>query len=54
MKKVGVALWAVFPDYYDPRLVISSRQFDRLGTREAYGLINESLDAVEFPPEKPR
>jgi len=50
--KIGVALWAVFPDYYDPRLVVSARRFDSLGTRKAYGLANESLDAAESPPRK--
>jgi len=50
--KIGVALWAVFPDYYDPRLVVSARRFDSLGTRKAYGLANESLDAAESPPRR--
>jgi hypothetical protein len=50
--KVSVALWAVLEEYYDPRLIVSGRQFDRLGPREAYGLINDSLDAAGFPIRK--
>ena len=47
--KVSVALWAVLPEYEDWRLVLAARQFDALGVTDAFGLINESLDAAKFP-----
>jgi hypothetical protein len=49
--EVNVALWAVLPEYYDPRFVVSGRQFDN-GPLSAYGLINQALDAAGFPLQK--
>jgi hypothetical protein len=39
-------------EYDDWRLVLSARQFDKLGLRAAYGLVHDSLDAAGFTPEK--
>jgi hypothetical protein len=50
--KVSVALFAVLPDYGDWRMVLAARAFDELGIRDAYGLLHESLSAVEIGPEK--
>ena len=50
--KASVALWAYLSEYEDWRMVISSRQFDALRLREAYGLLHTSLDAAGFAPEK--
>ena len=44
--KVNVALWAVLPEYEDWRLVVAARKFDLLGPLDAYGLLNDSLDAA--------
>ena len=44
--RVSVALWARLPEYEDWRLILSSRQFDALGTKDAYRLLNDSLDAA--------
>jgi hypothetical protein len=46
--KVNVALWAVLDEYGDWRLILSGRQFDTLGAREAYGLIRKALDTAGF------
>ena len=43
--KVRVALWAILPEYEDWRLVLSSRKFDAVDLRDAYGLFHEALDA---------
>jgi hypothetical protein len=48
--KVSVALWAVLSEYGDWRLVISSRQFDSLDLRDAYGLLHDSLAPAGFTP----
>jgi hypothetical protein len=50
--KVNVALWMYLSEYEDWRLVLSARQFDKLGLRAAYGLVHDSLDAAGFTPEK--
>lgn len=50
--KVNVALWMYLSEYEDWRLVLSARQFDKLGVRAAYGLVHDSLDAAGFTPEK--
>jgi hypothetical protein len=53
--KVSVAIWAYLPEYDDWRLIVSARQFDELGTRSAYQLLDRSLSAAglelgETPP----
>jgi len=49
--QVKVAVWAILPEYEDWRLVLSSRKFDVVGLTEAYGLLNDALDAAGFPFE---
>jgi hypothetical protein len=49
---VKVALWAYLSEYEEWRIVLSSRQFDTLGPLNTYGLINETLDAANFPYER--
>jgi hypothetical protein len=49
--RVNVALWVVLADYDDWRLVLSSRKFDAAGPTGAYGLLHDSLDAVDFALE---
>jgi hypothetical protein len=53
--KVSIAIWVYLPEYEDWRLIVSSRQFDELGTRDAYRLLHRSLSAAglrleETPP----
>jgi len=50
--KIRVAMWAQLSDYEDARLVLSSREFDRVGLIQAYHILHEALDAAGFPPEK--
>ena len=50
--KVAAALWMFLSEYEDWRMVVSARQFDSLDPRAAYRLIHDSLDPVEFTPEK--
>jgi hypothetical protein len=50
--KVNVALWMYLSEYEDWRLVLSARQFDKLGLRAAYGLIHDALDGAGFTPER--
>ncbi|HYW41378.1 MAG TPA: hypothetical protein VE959_00895 [Bryobacteraceae bacterium] len=50
--KVSVALWMYLSEYEDWRLVVSTRQFDSLDLRAAYRLLNDSLAAAGFTPEK--
>ena len=49
--KVGVALWVFLSEYEDWRLIVSARQFDSLGLRDAFRLLHESLAVAEFTPE---
>jgi hypothetical protein len=44
--ELRVALWAYLDEYGDWRLVLSSRKFDELDIRKAFGLIHEALDAA--------
>jgi hypothetical protein len=50
--KVNVALWAFLSEYPDWRLILSSRQFDSVGLRNAYGLLHDALDAAGIIPER--
>lgn len=50
--RIVVALWAHLYEYGDWRLVVAARQFDSLDPRDAYRLLNDSLDAAGFTPEK--
>jgi hypothetical protein len=50
--KVNVALWAFLSEYGDWRLILSSRQFDSVGLRNAYGLLHDALDAAGIIPER--
>lgn len=50
--KVNVALWAFLSEYGDWRLILSSRQFDSVGIRDAYGLLHDALDAAGIIPER--
>ena len=48
--KVNAALWAVLPEYEDWRLVVASRDFDKLDFMGAIGLLHEALGAAGFTP----
>ena len=50
--KIRVAMWAQLADYEDARLVLSSRELDRVGLIDAYHMVNQAQDAASFPPEK--
>lgn len=50
--KVRVALWLYSSEYGDWRLIISSPQFQNLGLREAYRLVNDTLADAGFGVEK--
>ena len=50
--KVRVALWMFLSEYEDWRLVVSARQLDSLNLRDAYRLVNDTLAATGFTPEK--
>lgn len=50
--KVGVALWMFLSEYEDWRLVVAARQFDALDLRDSYRLLNDTLAAAGFTPEK--
>ncbi len=50
--KISVALWMFSTEYEDWRLVVSARQFDLLDPRDAYRLLNDSLAAAGFTPER--
>lgn len=50
--KVSVALWAYLSEYGDWRLILSSRQFDSLDLKDAYGLLHDSLDVAGITPER--
>jgi hypothetical protein len=45
---VGVALWAVLAEYGDWRLILCSRQLDKLELAEAYGRVHEALADAGF------
>ena len=44
--KIRVALWLYSTDHEDWRLVLSSRQLDAAGPRDAYGLVHDALDKL--------
>jgi hypothetical protein len=46
--KVNVLIWAYLSEYEDWRLVVAARQFDALGSRDAYRLLFDSLAAAGF------
>jgi hypothetical protein len=46
---ISVALWAYLAEYQDWRLVLASKRFDEIGLREAFGLVNQALDAAGIP-----
>lgn len=48
--KVSVALWVCLSEYEDWRYVVSTRRFDALGLRDAYGLLHDSLAVAGFTP----
>jgi len=50
--KVRVAIWMFLSEYEDWRLVVSARQLDSLNLRDAYRLLNDTLAAAGFTPEK--
>lgn len=43
---IKVALWAYLAEYEDWRFTVSSRKFDELDIRKAFGLIHRALDAA--------
>ena len=48
--KLAAALWVYLSEYEDWRLVVSSRQFDSLDLRDAYGLLHKALDSAGYTP----
>jgi hypothetical protein len=46
--KVNVLLWAYLSQYEDWRLVVSGRQFDAMGSREASSLLFGAIAAAGF------
>ena len=48
--KVNVALWVVLSEYEDWRIVIASRQLDKLDRRQARGLLDEAEAVAGFTP----
>jgi hypothetical protein len=50
--QVSVALWIFADEYEDWRLILSGKQFDSLGLKEAYRLLNGSLRASGLPVER--
>lgn len=40
---IGVALWATFPEYEEPRLVLASRTLDQKQPLDAYGVALDVL-----------
>lgn len=50
--KVSIAIWAYLPEYEDWRLIVSAREFDELGTRDAYRLLHKSLSAAQLQLEE--
>ena len=50
--KIRVALWLYSADHEDWRLVLSSRQLDAAGPRDAYGLIHDALEKAGFTLER--
>jgi len=51
--KVDVALWSLFlREYGNWRLVLASRQLDRLDLRKAYGTVYSALDEAGIESEK--
>ncbi|MBZ5724744.1 MAG: hypothetical protein LAP87_07075 [Acidobacteriia bacterium] len=47
--KVNVALWAYLSEYEDWRLVVSARQFDALGPRDAIGCFSIPWRLLDSP-----
>ena len=50
--KISVALWLFASEYEDWRLLLASRQFDRVHLRAAYGLVNDALSSAGLGAEK--
>jgi hypothetical protein len=46
--KISVALWGFLSEYEDWRLILSSRQLDAAGIRDAYGLVYRTLKNAGF------
>ena len=49
--KVNVALWVLFSEYEDWRLVIAAHKFDSMEPKEAYRLLHEILATEGFTPK---
>ena len=47
--QISVACWAHLDRYSDWRLIFASRRFDALGLPEAYGRLNDAMDAAGIP-----
>ena len=44
--RIKVALWAYLDEFSDWRMVLASKEFDKAGPLEAYGLLREALEAA--------
>jgi hypothetical protein len=44
--RIKVALWVNLDEFSDWRMVLASREFDKAGPREGYGLLHKALDAA--------
>jgi hypothetical protein len=50
---IRVAIWAYLNEYPDWRLVLASPRFDQSDDlRDAFGLVNDALEAAGIPEEK--
>ena len=50
--KVNVLLWAYLSEYEEWRLVVSGRQLDAMGSREAYKVLFDSMATAGFTLEE--
>ncbi len=49
---IRVALWTYLAEYEDWRFTVSSRKFDELDIRKAFGLMHEALDVAGISLEE--
>jgi hypothetical protein len=50
--KVRVALWALLEDYADWRLIVASRDLDKLGAWDGYRMIRKVTDGAGIDAER--
>jgi len=50
--RIKVALWVNLDEFNDWRLVLASKEFDKAGPREKYGLLHRVLEGAGIPYER--